>query len=357
MTAMNRIKQLLALPFLLLLIITGCSDSTTGTEEAGYEATQMLQNVSGKVVLETYVNLDTEAGLLVEAVNDLQQNTTVQNLELARQQWRNTRKPWENSESFLFGPVASEGIDPAIDDWPVNKTDLDNVLASDDELSKEYVDGLETGLKGFHTIEYLLFGQRNEKTIDDFTAREFSYLVSASASLKGETAKLVAAWHPEQGNYVNAIASAGDGSSIYPSEKSAIEELVNGMEVIADEVANGKIGDPLSQQDPTLVESQFSYNSKIDFQNNIRSIRHIYTGDYKNSVGPGIDDFIRDHDTQLDSRFKNEIDAAETAIGNIEGNFRDAITQNTQDVEEAQEAVRIILSTIQEDIKPLLNEL
>ncbi len=354
---MNRLNKLLVFPALLMLAVAGCSDNGTGADELNFDASPMLENESNNIILQTYVNLDTEAGLLVDAVNELQQNTTQQNLEAARQQWRNTRKPWENSESFLFGPVASEGIDPAIDDWPVNKTDLDNVLASNDELTKEYVDGLETGLKGFHTIEYLLFGESNDKAIDDFTNREFDYLTSASASLKGETAKLVAAWNPEEGNYVNAIVSAGSSSQIYPSKKSAVEELINGMEVIADEVANGKIADPLSQQDPTLVESQFSFNSKVDFQNNIRSIMHIYTGNYKDSSGPGISDFVTELDADLDSRFRAEMDAAITAIDNIPGNFRDAITENPDDVENAQEAVRTILSTIQEDIKPLLNEL
>jgi predicted lipoprotein len=356
MLSLKKITQLSVVPVLLILIATGCSDNSTGTDQLDYDASAMLDNEANNIILKTYIDLDTEAAALVEAVNELEQNTTEANLEAAQQQWRNTRQPWESSESFLFGPVASEGIDPAIDDWPVNKTDLDNVLASNDELTKEYVDGLETGLKGFHTIEYLLFGDGNNKTVNDFTAREFDYLTSAAASLKGETATLATAWNPQGENYASAIADAGNGSNIYLSQKAALEELINGMEIIADEVANGKIADPLSQQDPTLVESQFSFNSKVDFQNNMRSIQHIYTGAYKNNSGPGISDFVTQLDTDLDNRFKTEINNAITAIDAIPGNFRDAITDNPEDVEEAQQAVRTILATIQEDIKPLLNE-
>lgn len=354
------IYRYLILPALLFVGVAGCSDNSTGNEEIGYDATQLLQNESNNVIFQTYIDLDNEAGELVTAVNDLRTNITAGNLTAAQEQWQNTREPWELSESFLFGPVDSEGIDPAIDDWPLNRTDLDNVLSSGDELTKEYIDGLDTGLKGFHTIEYLLFGDNNSKTPGDFTDREFDYLIAATESLKGETTKLVTLWEAGGGDYtepfVNSLANAGNGSEIYLSQKSAVEQLISGMEVIADEVANGKIADPYSQEDPNLVESQFSFNSKIDFQNNLRSIMNIYTGEYNGSQGQGISDFVSELDSDLDARFKNEIDEGITAIASIQGNFRDAITQNRDDVSNAQEAVRTVLATIQEDIKPLLDE-
>ena len=186
--------------------------------------------------------------------------------------------------------------------------------------------------------------------------RELEYLSATTQVLKNDTQALEDGWREDAGNFVNELAQAGNGSSIYTSQKSGIEELILGMEIIADEVANGKINDPLTQQNATLVESQFSFNSKNDFQDNIRSIRHIYTGDMGSNSGPGITDFVSEFDTDLDSRFKSEMEAAITAIGNIQGNFRDAITDNPQSVQNAQDAVRTILQTIQEDIKPLLNE-
>lgn len=350
-------SQNFVIAILLLITAAGCSDNGTGSQGIDYNASPMLENEANNIILQTYIDLDTNAAELVSAVQTLQQNTTQGNLDAAQKQWRNTREPWESSEGFLIGPVESEGIDPAIDDWPVNKTDLDNVLASSDELAKEYIDGLDTGLKGFHTIEYLLFGDSNDKTINDFTERQFDYLVATAKSLKGETSRLVSAWNSNGGNYVETLAKAGKGSNVYLSQKSAIEELISGMEGIADEVANGKIGDPYSQQDPTLVESQFSFNSKTDFQNNIRSILHMYTGNYKDSEGPGVSDFVITLDSELDSRFKAEINAAITTIGNIQGNFRDAITDNPDGVENAQQAVQTVLLTLQKDIKPLINEL
>ena len=58
-----------------------------------------------------------------------------------------------------------QGIDPGIDSWPVNVADLDAVLASGSTLTQELSSTGSSGtLKGFHTIEYLLFGAGGGKT-------------------------------------------------------------------------------------------------------------------------------------------------------------------------------------------------
>ena len=82
--------------------------------------------------------------------------------------WDEARKYWESSEGFLWGPIDTEGYDPKLDDWPVNKVDLDNILADAnvDLGNQGVIDQLETTVKGFHTIEYLLShdGTGNEDT-------------------------------------------------------------------------------------------------------------------------------------------------------------------------------------------------
>lgn len=361
MKTIKDLSKVLSVSLITIALFSGCSDSPINTDNdqgSDFDAAAMLQNEAENVILQTYVDLDSEAGDLVSAVEALKENATQANLDAAQTQWQETRKPWENSESFLFGPVANKGVDPAIDSWPLNKTDLNNVLGNGDPLSKSYVDVLENNLKGFHTIEYLLFGDSSSKAPGDFTAREFEYLLAATRSFKAETKKLAMAWKPSGDNYMQQLAEAGNSSSnVYQTQKSALEELITGMEIIADEVANGKIDDPYSQEDTSLVESQFSFNSKKDFKNNLRSISNVYTGDYNGHKGEGITDFISKQDDKLDSRFKNEIDAAIQAIDDIPGNFRDAISSNRIDVANAQEKVRTVLSTIQEDIKPLKNEL
>jgi hypothetical protein len=99
----------------------------------------------------------------------------------------------------------------------------------------------------------------------------------------------------------NLTKAGQTGESIYPSQKSALQEIVNGLIVIADEVANGKINDPFSQQDITLEESRFSANSKADFADNIRSIQNVYLGTFQNTTGTGITSIIKSKNEALDA--------------------------------------------------------
>lgn len=133
-----------------------------------------------------------------------------------------------------------------------------------------------------------------------------------------------------RGNFINNILKAGNGSQVYISQKAALEEITNALIIIADEVANGKINDPLSQKDLTLKESQFSNNSKADFSNNIISIKNIYTGTFGNyGNGRSVSEIIKEKNASLDVKVKAEIEAAILSITSISGTFSEAIFNNT----------------------------
>lgn len=175
--------------FIAIISNTGCKKDPIITQPAA-DYKNVLINIGNDVILGTYQDLYDKNIVLVNTLNILQQQQTTVNLEAAKQAWKDMRIPWEQSEGFLFGPVHQQGIDPSIDSWPVNAPDLDNVLASTDALTKIYIDGLDGTLKGFHTIEYLLFGTDGNKPVSSFTPRQFEYLASCGQSLEAATQKL-----------------------------------------------------------------------------------------------------------------------------------------------------------------------
>ena len=339
-----------------LILVAGCGDddsSPTTVDPPSFDFGPILNDFTNKVVIATYADLDKRAGDLLAAVGALRQDPSAENLTTARARWVATRVPWEASEGFLFGPVDFNGFDPSLDSWPVNRTDLDGVLASGNDLTSAYVGGLDGTLKGFHTIEYLIFGEGAGKTAGDFTAREFDYLVAATEDLKTTTEALHESWIPSGGNFGQKVMDAGKGSPVYPSTQAAVQEMVNGMIGICDEVANGKIADPLTQRDPRLVESQFSFNSIVDFQNNLRSVSNVYAGNYREE-GRGLDEFIGQRNAALDQRLKQEIQSAIDEIGSIAPPFREAIFSDRGQVEKAQAAVATVQQTLEEEILPLV---
>ncbi len=337
--------------------LTGCGsdddDVTTAAEESVFDASTTLNDFANKVVLATYTDLDNKAGELLGAVQALNAAPNQAHLELAQAAWKAARTPWEQSEAFLFGPVDTQGLDPALDSWPVNRVDLDGVLNSGQGLTEASIDALEDTLKGFHTIEYLLFRDGDQRKAEDITPRELEYLTATTENLKAKTAQLRRAWEASGENYAGEVANAGDTSTIYQSQKDAMQEMVNGMIVIADEVANGKISDPFNESDTTLVESQFSFNSISDFQDNIRGIQNVYMGKFM-ADGQGLNEFVNGVDPNLDARFQTEVQTAIDTIGAIPDPFRDSITAQRAAVQAAIDAVSTVQQTLENDILKLV---
>ncbi|WP_374001236.1 imelysin family protein [Bdellovibrio bacteriovorus] len=282
---------------------------------------EIINHVSYNVILATYNDLAAKTAELSQAVDVLAANVNQENLDKAQAAWRAARIPWESSESFLFGPVDSLGIDPLLDTWPLNKLDLDAVMNSNRAITTDLVRGLGTNLQGFHTLEYLLFGDgktSNTKPVSALTAKQLQYLQASAQLLAEHTAELAHAWttnydpeNPKAPGYVKVISTPGMNNEFYSSERAVMEEFVQGMMGIVDEVANGKMSDPMGADigsaNMALVESPFAWNSLNDFTHNIRSVYSIYTGHYKQTKGPGVKALVEKVDVALAARVESDI--------------------------------------------------
>ena len=195
-----------------------------------------------------------------------------------------------------------------------------------------------------------------DKTLNEFNTRQFDYLLASAQSLLGSTEELYFSWDEAHENFVANLINAG-ASSIYPSQQSALQEIINGMIAIADEVANGKINDPYSQKDLTLEESRFSANSKADFSDNIRSIKNAYLGTYKNAIGVGISSIVKEKNSALDIKMKQRLEDAIHGIESIQGTFTSAIFNAPQSVIEAQQKVRSLQEVLEAEVLPLISGL
>ncbi|MCB0338210.1 MAG: hypothetical protein KDD53_01335 [Bdellovibrionales bacterium] len=349
---------------LAALVIIGCGGggggSGSGQPTTGANGFSNSGDTVAKVAIEQYVNefvldilnrLSNQASAFRQAVETFAADPNSTNLQSARQLWISTRIPWEESETALFGPVDFRGFDPALDSWPVNRVDLQGVLDSGFALTDASVSSLDPSLKGYHTIEFLLFGIGGSKTVEDFTEREFAYLIAATHDLQGVASLLQQSWTvgiDGAGPYAREFVSAGEGSAVYPSEQAALEEMVRGMITISDEVANGKIADPFDTRNTELVESQFSYNSISDFTSNIRGVQFGYER--------GLSTFVNSVDPDLDTRVRNQLAKAIAALGAIPHPFRNAILDSGNDsiIINAQIQIRELQKVLEEEVLPLV---
>ena len=127
------------------------------------------------VILPTYKDLMEKNIALDDAVRAFQKNPSNTGFSSCCNAWLSAREPWESSEAFLFGPVADMGLDPNMDSWPLDQVGIVGVLNSQDwnsimwngeydEESKD-IEGAQN-LRGFHTLEYLIFKDGRARTIN-----------------------------------------------------------------------------------------------------------------------------------------------------------------------------------------------
>lgn len=136
------------------------------------------------VVLPTYKDLAEANTALHVAVQQLKANPSSATFETAAKAWMTARQPWEMSEAFLFGPVDELGLDPNMDSWPLDQDAIKNVLKSGDFSGMDWegdYEGEDEGgsmsqhaeeiaeaqsIRGFHTLEFLLFKNGQPRTVE-----------------------------------------------------------------------------------------------------------------------------------------------------------------------------------------------
>ncbi len=334
-------------------LLAACDSSPTdSSEDEGYDYSPINKDYAEEVVVPTYAELRDKGAELHSTVEQFAQDTTNQQLlNKAAETWKEARIPWEASEAFLFGPAAFMSLDPALDSWPVDRQQLEDILESDLELDQDAVELLGPMVRGFHTIEYLLFREGQPRDAADYTARERDYLVAVSQILADDTHKLWAAWSED--GFATEFAQAGQAGSRYYTAQDATMEIADGIILICDEVGNGKIADPSEENDVSLVESQFSFNSLTDFRNNMESVRNAYTGAYfSEGDDQGLDTFVTEQDADLDSEIKAKIQEAIDAINAIPEPFRENL--QAPEVAIAIQKINAVADIFSSEVKPLI---
>ena len=231
-------------------------------------------------------------------------------LNQACEDWKVARANWENTEAFLFGAADVYSIDPHTDTWPVAANDLADVLRDEKAMSNldNFIKTANSGILGYHGLEYVLFREGQPRKIDQITNLEYNYICAVAKDLYNATATLEAAWDSKESNaerqkiakeYVATHLAIDDdgnqegslgafqnfgkafknpGTGDWETALDATLEIISGCQDIIGEVGDSKIGLPYTGQDPSYIESPYAYNSIIDFYDNIISCKNALYG-------------------------------------------------------------------------------
>ncbi len=231
-------------------------------------------------------------------------------LDQACADWKVARANWENTEAFLFGAADVYSIDPHTDTWPVAANDLADVLRDEKAMSnlENFIKTANSGILGYHGLEYVLFRQGQPRQISQITNLEYNYICAVAKDLYNATATLEAAWDSKESNaerhqlalnYVATHLAIDDdgnqegalegfqnfgkafknpGTGDWETALDATLEIISGCQDIIGEVGDSKIGLPYTGEDATYIESPYAYNSITDFYDNIVSCKNALYG-------------------------------------------------------------------------------
>ena len=358
-----------------------CSDSNDDPDpnQLDSKKTAIITQYVNGVVVPTYKSLADEANELADLCQQLRENPTQSKVQLCCDKWISARKYWELSEAFLYGAAADYNIDPHIDSWPLQKSQLDNILNNSSLIAALDEDGagadafatLGYGLLGFHAVEYVLFRDGAARNVDDISERELIYNAAVAQDLANQTVRLEAAWagmsnissakraqleeyelEPSFNYGENMIDAGKTGNTLYKTQLAAMEQILGGASDISDEVGNTKITDPVNSGNVLDVESWYSWNSIADFTDNIRSVRNAYYGSLDGTVNSNsLAAYMNKVNASLDSNVRSAIDNAIKEVSSMPAPFRNHLSKN--ETQKAVDACNQLLDALDAAIEGL----
>lgn len=297
------------------------------------------------VVYPTYSNLAADADKLYAASQNIKKKfdagqLTDADVQAACTAFEGARYYWERSEAFLYGAASDYEIDPHIDSWPLDQSQMADFLSNPTMVAglnsadpiKFVSDNnakFDTAL-GFHGLEFVLYRNGAPRKAAVFNANEdhesfskvnvpgkneIAFLVAVAGDLRDHCYWLEVAWlglkapqaHRDRitelgvktralqnsGYYYGAnLLLASDPGSQYHSMVEVTATILDaGCSNISKEVYSQKmgqayrvaIGKPETDEEGNTdagdyIESPYSKRSFIDYQGNIYSIRNSLYG-------------------------------------------------------------------------------
>lgn len=366
------------------LALTACNDDEKKSENTvtlDNDIKAAVEQYVPNVIYTTYNDLAKESNelyeLLAAAAEKGVDALTQAEVDAICAKFLQARQSWEESEAFLFGAATDFGIDPHIDTWPLDVPSLATSLSNTEQLeSLEGEDGiayasakLGAELLGFHGIEFILFRNGQNRTVEALRgneddeafngktvtgAQELIYATAVAGDLRDNCFRLSVSWNPDAPEAwqdrceelevpvsmtgsdktygENMLGAAKAGSTYATWQETMSYILVAGCSNICNEVANVKMGNAHSGEDVNYIESPYSKKSFQDFIDNILSIQYSLYGmagattPESNSIINVLKSYNYNGVTNLQDKLKASVDALKACQN--EGAFVDIYDNN-----------------------------
>lgn len=349
----------------LAFCLFSCSKNNDTDQSTDFSQlqSQTLNDFVSKVGSPVYASFKVKATALNAAIKVLVATPNTTNQAAARDAWRETRIVWEQSEGFLIGPVEDDNYDPYMDTWPTDYNQMNALLNSNTPLTVQYIesetDDAQLTLRGFHPLEYLLWGTDGNRNPATYTQREKEYMTALAEDIFNNVTKLENSWTTGFSNEIINAGKSGSGSR-YTSQKDALEAIVNGLIDICNEVGDSKMKEPfIPAPDSTITESPYSHNSIADFKNNITGAYNVYLCSYNGTTGTSISSLVSTNNKSLDNELKADFSAVITsfdAFNSAKITFESALYKQPSLVQNTLDKIETLKTALNNKLIPYVQQ-
>lgn len=272
------------------------------------------------LVSRTYVEAQTTAVALRDAIAALREVPSAEKLEAARKAWLDARAAYLKTEAFQFyaGPVDGPGGPlPRLNAWPVDPAVIDGLIADTSQSlgfrSLAQLNRIEPPVNvttGLHVIEYLLWGGDGSASADDFASqpRRGEYVAATAQLLANDLGLVAAAWSSGTNNYRASVESM--------DQRNALGRAFNGMTVLLGyEMPLRRIGAGLFPANENFQPSPFSKTSEEDNRFGFEGAKNVY-------FGAGIDRLLLATDQPLAAKVAAGFERAEMALKTMDAPYQ-----------------------------------
>jgi predicted lipoprotein len=319
---------------IITLHITSCKKKESLLET--YDRGTLLNNIANNVISPSYLKFKNEADSLVKISEGFDSTTTLQNLSLMRNQWKEALAAWMNCE--VYDIEVAYALNTQIAAFPVSIQSIETEIQGTHNIDINYVAATGTTRKGFGAIEYLLYGssKTEQQIIDEFSQnpRRKIYLLSLAKHVASVANQLENEWkngNPSHSHFISQTQMDISGS---------LNMVINVFVAHIEEVRRSKIGKPCgieatSVADYSKLETPFAPHSIENIKSNIASWKMLFTG----AFGIGIDDYsdavnATYNNEKLSTVILRQMDLCEMKANAISGSLENAAINQPAQVKE-----------------------
>ncbi len=304
----------------------------------------------------------------------------------ARAAFHEAMDVWQGLEVMQVGPLA-RGTAPGagnlrdhIYSWPLtSRCAVEEQLVARGYTRTDFSAQVPTW-RGLDALEYLLFYEGEDTActqtstiVADGTwaalepgeraARKVAYAQVVTADVRARAQEVVTAYSPSGGDFVGALSSAGNGSTVFSSSQMALNALSDAVFYVEAEVKDMKLSPPLGMRDcftdtcPELLESKFAARSKANLRANVDGARRLLLGCGEDGAGIGFDDVLDAYGAgELAAKLRarpEAIGAALDALG--EKDLAQALAEDKAQVRAVHDAVKGLTDLLKTELVTVLD--